>query len=128
MAISKKVLREVFDGIAGKLKDPEGSLKKVRESLVLFDKGVIHSMEALENIDKALEGFGIEVIKHPTEYDVFLAEYVNTGDTYNATIVFSYRTRRFYATSWGDWYENSPEYKKYSLAEYKKHNKEVDAG
>jgi len=63
----------------------------------------------LYGIDAVIEGFGIEsVALEEDEYgdapygsDSFL--YVNTGDTYNATIVL-YRGD-FYLTTWGDAYE-----------------------
>lgn len=89
------------------------SLKAVREFLVAYERLVLNAEEVLIRIDAALDGFGVECIRDELNNNNIIAEYVNMGDTYAPTILFSHRTNRFYACSWGDWYEKSPEYKKY---------------
>ena len=38
------------------------------------------------------------------------ALYVNTGDTYSATLLYDCHKERFYVTSWGDYVESHPSY------------------
>jgi len=70
------------------------------------------ALRLLNDANDAVQGFGVEVIRPPedrlndtTSYDDVLAEYVNTGDTYNATILWDTDAQLFYLTTWGDWYE-----------------------
>jgi len=37
--------------------------------------------------------------------EIPLAEYVNTGDTYNPTVLYDYSEGKFYLTTYGDWVE-----------------------
>jgi hypothetical protein len=36
-----------------------------------------------------------------------VAEYVNMGDTYNATILYNVKSQNFYVTTWGDFVERN---------------------
>lgn len=60
-------------------------------------------------IDAVIEGFGVESVALEQDeygnapYDSDTFQYVNTGDTYNATIVLYQGD--FYLTTWGDAYE-----------------------
>jgi hypothetical protein len=72
---------------------------------------VEEAMEAVEEAMRQEKGggiFGVEVVCDPHgKYDWFLgyaaALYVNTGDTYNATVVYDVGRDIFYCTSWSDW-------------------------
>lgn len=58
-------------------------------------------------LSETLDAFGIEAIWEGYEHtsgDV-IAEYVNMGDTYDTTILYSHHHDRFEVTSWGDWVE-----------------------
>lgn len=60
---------------------------------------------AMSAINELIGGFGTEGIEVDGE---FVAEYVNTDDTYSATIVREYGlwgTSEYHLTSWGDWLE-----------------------
>ena len=60
----------------------------------------------LYGIDAAIDGHGIESVtleEGGDPWDTESFQYVNTGDTYNATVVL-YRGG-FYLTTWGDAYE-----------------------
>jgi len=59
----------------------------------------------LAALDDVIDGFGTEAIRDPDDSDNIIAEYVNTGDTYNGTIVFDHETSEYVLTTWGDWYE-----------------------
>lgn len=60
-------------------------------------------MSALDGI---LEGFGVECIRDgDSSDDDVIAEYVNMGDTYEATILFDYLAGEFVITSWGGFVE-----------------------
>jgi hypothetical protein len=70
------------------------------------------ALRLLNAANDTIQGFGVEVIRPPEgrtddtmSYDDVLAEYVNTGDTYNATILWDSAEQMFYLTTWGDWYE-----------------------
>ena len=57
-------------------------------------------------IDSVMNTHGVEAIYnagdlHPT------AVYCNTGETYDATVLYCYKIRRFLVTSWGDYYEKN---------------------
>ena len=57
-------------------------------------------------LDILLEGFGVESILLPfPDRQLYVAEYVNTGDTYSATILFETQTGKYRITTWGDWLE-----------------------
>lgn len=74
-----------------------------------------------EDVEKALDEveeimredgatFGTEPIRgesfeHPYFGDA-VAIYINTGDTYNGTVVYDVARDKFYATTWGDWVED----------------------
>ena len=54
-------------------------------------------------INELVGGFGVEGIEVEGE---FVADYVNTGDTYSATILREYgiwNTSEYRLTTWGDW-------------------------
>lgn len=65
--------------------------------------------ELMEDFNKAIGGHGVEAIRDENVWNDYygdtIALYVNTGDTYNATIVFDIGEVEFYLTSYGDWLE-----------------------
>lgn len=72
---------------------------------------------AMDKINTLIGGHGVEVIRSPDAYDNYygdaVAEYVNTGDTYNATVVHDIRTGKFLLTTMGDYVEKNE--KRYKL-------------
>lgn len=56
-----------------------------------------------------MEAHGIEAIRGDYYVDGYwqdiVALYVNTGDTYNATLLYETEPERFVLTTWGDWVE-----------------------
>lgn len=118
MAISKKTLAACFGPMLRQTShDPELALAQLRNALVAFERHEINRDSCLSDCDHALSGHGVEGIPDPNDSSRYIAEYVNMGDTYSCTILFSYRTARFYACSWGDWYEHTPEYRAYDARE-----------
>lgn len=79
------------------------------------------SDRAMEDVmalaDKLMNAYGVEAITGDYYVDGFyqdiVASYVNTGDTYNATLLHESETGRFIATSWGDWVERNE--RRYSI-------------
>lgn len=73
--------------------------------------------EALELANKVIGGFGVEAIRgdwHDRYYQDIVFLYVNTGDTYNATVVYDCVADRWYpGASWGDLVERFD--KKYGI-------------
>lgn len=68
--------------------------------------------DAMLAIDKILGTYGTEAITaensaHSGYFYDAVALYVNTGDTYNPTILYDVNKRRFELTTWGDWVENN---------------------
>ena len=65
--------------------------------------------EAMEAINEALGGCGVEVLRADNEWDSYygdiVAEYVNMGDTYDVTILYDINECKYEVTSWGDWVE-----------------------
>lgn len=60
--------------------------------------------------NKVLNGHGVEYIR--SKQDTFATsqgiEYVNTGDTYDTTLIYDCRSKVFHLTSWGDIVERNP--------------------
>lgn len=53
-------------------------------------------------INEIVGGFGVEAIKHPQDSDEIVAEYINTGDSYSATIIRDCETGQYSLSTWGD--------------------------
>lgn len=53
--------------------------------------------------DKAIQGHGVESIRCPSRG--LMAVYVNTGDTYSATLLCNISTGAWRITTWGDYVE-----------------------
>ncbi len=71
--------------------------------------------DALDLVNDAMNAthggaFGVEVIRGHEYHGGFwgdaVAAYVNTGEAYNATVVYDVGRDTFYACSWGDWVED----------------------
>jgi hypothetical protein len=62
-------------------------------------------------LNELIGGFGVESIRLEGSWDSYYgdsaAEYINTGDTYSATIVHDLREDEYEFTTWGDWYEEN---------------------
>lgn len=68
----------------------------------------------LELLDAKTESYGTEAIFGHKATPAFrgywidiCGQYINTGDTYNTTILYDAVKERFYLTSWGDWIERN---------------------
>lgn len=71
--------------------------------------------DVLSLANRLMDAHGVEAINGEYHVDNYwfdtVALYVNTGDTYNPTLLYETETGRFLATSWGDWVEkNSDKY------------------
>lgn len=58
----------------------------------------------LRAIDSIMDAHGVEVLI-ADETGKAIASYVNTGDTYSATVLYDLENEEFLVTSWGDFYE-----------------------
>lgn len=56
-------------------------------------------------INELTGGFGVEALRHPNDESKLIAEYVNQGDTYAATILRDMESGEYILTSYGDWLE-----------------------
>lgn len=70
----------------------------------------LDAVEAAMRREKGGGTFGTEPIRDPDAgfhgyWGDTVALYVNTGDTYNTTVVYDVGRDLFYVTSWGDWLE-----------------------
>lgn len=66
--------------------------------------------DAMILADRFMEAHGVEAIEGEWVdgyYGNIVASYVNTGDTYNPTLLHESETGRFILTSWGDWVERN---------------------
>lgn len=59
----------------------------------------------LSALNELLECHGVEAFRGRGDQSHAIAEYLNTGDTYSATILFRHDTGTFRLTTWGDFYE-----------------------
>lgn len=74
---------------------------QIDELINLIDKNDVNG--ALDFANRAMRQFGVETIKDHNG-DV-VAEYINTGDTYNTTLLYDHTLDQFEVTTWGDWLE-----------------------
>jgi hypothetical protein len=96
--------RDIAKELARILKETE-DCSDVRE----VDKAM-DAAEAAMRQEKGGGTFGTEPIRDPDKgldnyWGDTVALYVNTGDTYNTTVVYDVERDLFYVTSWGDWLE-----------------------
>jgi hypothetical protein len=63
-------------------------------------------------INEVMGGFGVEAIWGSDAYWP-AADYINTGDTYSATLLFNRESGAFQLTTWGDFFERNE--RRYSL-------------
>lgn len=59
----------------------------------------------MEALNKLLEGHGVEAVWPTDVVTQPRFEYINMGDTYDATIVHDLTTGHYHATTWGDYFE-----------------------
>lgn len=98
----------------------DGSVKTRSFTSVVEWEGRSHHMPGYRDrqlcaLNEILEGYGVEVVRGigPNVTNGFLggeilAEYINTGDTYAPTIVFSYvHTTDWHVTTLGDFVETA---------------------
>jgi hypothetical protein len=67
--------------------------------------------KALEYANELIGGYGVEYIAHrdDTSWRSHGLQYVNTGDTYSATVVYDWHTGRFlWGADWGSIVESRP--------------------
>jgi len=64
----------------------------------------------MEALNELIDGYGVEAVNHESNWDRYwgnaIALYVNTGDTYSPTILYSIADQQFELTTWGDFYES----------------------
>lgn len=61
----------------------------------------------LSALNELLECSGVEAFRSGNGAQWAIAEYLNTGDTYAATVLFRHDTGTFRLTSWGDFFERN---------------------
>jgi len=107
MPISAKALRANFRDITPE--DAKRLSLRIRNAEYLStDK---ECSEIVEFADKVIGGYGVEAIRgsnHPGGYwHSTVAIYVNTGETYSATVLYDTVKDKFYLTSYGDFVEKN---------------------
>ncbi len=74
--------------------------------------------KVLEEVDKLIDGSGVEAINGDYHVDNYygdiVALYVNTGDSYAATLLYETENDKFIVTSFGDWVEHNE--RKYKIS------------
>lgn len=74
--------------------------------------------KALEAANAALRGYGTEAIQGAWQdryYQDIVAVYVNTGDTYNATVLYDVVAGKFQLTTLGDFVESHEGNEEYGI-------------
>jgi len=61
----------------------------------------------LSALNETMNCFGVEAFRSGPNACQAVAEYLNTGGTYTATILFRHDTGTFRLTSWGDFFERN---------------------
>jgi len=63
-----------------------------------------YSERLMKCINEVMQGNGVEALGDSMNP---LALYVNTGDTYSSTLLYSYKTKTIRLTTWGDFAESN---------------------
>jgi len=67
--------------------------------------------KVLDAVNEAIDGFGVEAIRSEKAWDNYygdsVAFYVNTGDTYSASVVYDIGKDQLYVTDYGEWVERN---------------------
>lgn len=65
--------------------------------------------DAMDVVNRLLQGFGVEVIRGSEWYNHYwgdiVMEYVNQGDMYYPTVLYDVEKQKFECTTWSDWME-----------------------
>lgn len=61
----------------------------------------------MDALDEVCETFGVVPIWGEDDFRYPVADYLNTGDTYSATILFNRISGTFRITTWGDFFEKN---------------------
>jgi len=85
------------------LNDPE-KYEAVREWRDRLHSEPFNYELKLRAVDSIMDAHGVEVLI-ADETGKAIASYVNTGDTYSATVLYDHEEEEFLITSWGDFYE-----------------------
>lgn len=64
----------------------------------------------LDRVNSYLDLHGVEAITHESAWQNYycniIALFVNSGDTYDTTVLFDVQEYKFYVTCYGDWLES----------------------
>lgn len=108
-SIDSKTARNIRGVVKGTI-DPESFPKTAEWSFHCYHKPWDSSLK-MSAINELLDMFGVEGIGGGDDWHNGYApaySYCNTGDSYAATILYEYRTGRFFIGSWGDIVERHP--------------------
>lgn len=87
--------------------------EQVRDVLMRESTGQVDAEQAMEEINDILGLFGVVALTGDYHVDRYyfniVALYLNTGDTYNTTVLYETETETFHLVSWGDWVEQNQE-------------------
>lgn len=112
---SVKALVEHFIHSRGATLDAQKA-KRLKKAMTAADTSD-DADKVLDLADKMLETYGVEFIEGDYQVDRhyynIVALYLNTGDTYGATLLFETERERFVLTTMGDWVERNE--RRYSI-------------
>ena len=106
---AQDVLRVFRAHFARENKDPERASARIAELISSAAGDADRVDKALAEIDEIIDGHGVEAIRGAwvdNYYGDVVGLYVNTGDTYNNTVVYDTTEDRFDVTTMGDWVES----------------------
>lgn len=69
----------------------------------VFNAIAVDVLDALARADRELGTYGVETIENASYRTVLF--YLNTGETYDATLLYDVEASTFRVGSWGDWVE-----------------------
>jgi hypothetical protein len=89
------------------LRVDEEDAEKLRKLIRYHDHRSVDA--SLDFANKAMEAHGIEAIHDPSRWDNYytdmVALYVNTGDTYSATLIYDVERDTYLVQDWATWVE-----------------------
>lgn len=108
MKLTKNNLLSAFPGDRWTDRLDEDQAKAI-VSILNTDQAKNNPNNALDRVNAIMNAHGVENLN--SEETGESCYYINTGDTYSATILFDCNKWRFSVTTMGDWYESTRCYK-----------------
>ena len=110
--LPKFTAKNLFEAFGGPRSLKHDFTEKTASALANMRQATSRDIDkVLFAVNKAIDGFGVEAIRSEKAWDNYygdsVALYVNTGDTYSASVVYDIGKHQLYVTDYGEWVERN---------------------